>query len=127
MRKSQRFSGSARATSAFVLTVHDKRCARYWRLQMNFDSELQEWRRYWHAQPSVPLDLFRKVEEGTTSTRHYRIAEILVTVFMGGGTLAWAVFHPSTNWILLASGTWFAILLAWIYSLRSTRGIWAAT
>ena len=94
---------------------------------MNFDSELQEWRRYWHAQPSVPMDLFRKVEEGTTSMRHYRIAEILVTVFMGGGTLAWAVFNPSTNRILLASGTWFAILLAWIYSLRSTRGIWAAT
>ena len=94
---------------------------------MTLDNELQEWRRHWHAQPSVPMDLFRKVEDGTTSMRHHRILEILVTVFMGGGTLVWAVFHPSTNWILLASGTWFAFLMAWIYSLRSTRGIWAAS
>jgi hypothetical protein len=94
---------------------------------MTLDNELQEWRRHWHAQPSVPMDLFRKVEDGTTHMRHLRVAEILVTVFMGGGTLAWAVFHPSTNWILLASGTWLAIIMAWIYSLRSTQGIWAAT
>ena len=94
---------------------------------MTLDNELQEWQRHWHAQPSVPMDLFRKVEDGTTYMRHFRVAEILVTVFMGGGTLAWAVFYPSVNWILLASGTWFAIIVAWIYSLRSTRGIWAAT
>lgn len=73
------------------------------------------------------MDLFRKVEDGTTYLRRFRIAEILVTVFIGGGTLAWAVFYPFMNWILLASGTWFAIVVAWIYSLRTTRGIWAAT
>jgi hypothetical protein len=92
---------------------------------MKADEELNLWRQHWRAQPSVPMDLFRKVEKGTRGMRYYRTAEILVTVMVGGGTAAVAFVTQNVSWIALAGGTWVLILLAWYFSLRYTRGIWA--
>jgi hypothetical protein len=92
---------------------------------MKPDDELEEWRRHWHAQPSVPMDLFRRVERGTQYMRRYRIAEILATIFIGGGTVVAAFLFTRPSTILLATGTWIFIALAWTFSLRHTRGIWA--
>ena len=93
---------------------------------MMVDSELQEWRRRWRAQPSVPMGLFKNVECGTSYIRRYRIAESLATVFLGGGAVFWALIHPSLNSSLLAVVTCLSIAIAWVFSIRETRGIWAA-
>ena len=92
---------------------------------MKSDDELNRWKQYWHTQASVPIDLFRKVEKDARYMRYYRTAEILVTVVIGGGVIAAAVVTRSTGTIVLAVGTWLAILLAWFFTLRYTRGIWA--
>jgi hypothetical protein len=92
---------------------------------MKGDPELEMWKHYWKAQPSVPMDLFRKVEKENRSLRHYGTAEILVTVFVGGGTVAAALVMRSPAWLLLACGAWLFIIVAWGFSLRYTKGIWA--
>ena len=92
---------------------------------MKPDDELNTWKQYWRAQPSVPIDLFRKVEKGTRYMRYYRIAEILTTVVIGGGTAAAAFVWKTPTLVILAAGTWVGIGLAWFFTLRYTRGIWA--
>ena len=92
---------------------------------MKGDVELDMWKQYWKAQASVPMDLFKRVEKETRNLRYYRTAEILVTVLIGGGTAATALVMKTTGWTLLAGGTWLFILLAWVFSLRYTKGIWA--
>jgi hypothetical protein len=92
---------------------------------MTPDTELEIWRQHWHAQPSVPLELFRNVERGTTYMRHYRVAEILATVFFGGGSMAAALITRNPDVIYFAIGICVFIVLAWIFTLRSTRGLWA--
>ena len=94
---------------------------------MIMDSELEEWRRRWRAQPAVPPELFRKVERDTANLHRFRIAEVLATLFLGGGTVVWALVRPSVNSILLAVITCVAIGIAWVFSLQWTRGIWAAS
>ena len=54
------------------------------------DLELEGWQRQWQAQEAVPTDLARAVEAGTRSIRRGIIAEIVVTIVMGGGALGWA-------------------------------------
>lgn len=92
---------------------------------MKGDVELDMWKHYWKAQASVPMDLFKKVEKETRNLRYYRTVEILVTVLIGGGTAATALVMKTTGWTILAGGTWLFILLAWVFSLRYTKGIWA--
>ena len=94
---------------------------------MIVDSELQEWRRHWRAQPSVPVELFKKVERDTSYLRRYRVAEILPTMLLGGGSVSWAVVHPGAGSIVLAVVTCISIALAWVFSLRETRYLWTAT
>src|SRR5262249_25021234 len=71
------------------------------------------------------MDLFRNVEKDTRYIRYYRTAEILATVVIGGSVTAAAFITKSAGSILLAGGTWLAILMAWTFSLRYTKGIWA--
>jgi hypothetical protein len=93
---------------------------------MNENDELEDWRRIWVSQPAVPIDLVRRVERETIYLRLGRIAEVLVTVFIGGGLTVLAFKQPSLGFILLACGTWLFIAYAWRESLASTRGIWTA-
>ncbi len=97
---------------------------------MNMDEEFMMWRREWQSQPAVPIDLIRQVERQTAHMRTLRVAEIVVTLVMGGGVLAAAIVHPvldRISWLLLAAGTWLFIAVGWIISLRSTRDVWDAT
>jgi hypothetical protein len=93
---------------------------------MIHDRELQEWQRQWRAQPSVPMDLFKHVDAGTSYMRQYRIAEVLATVFLGGGTVWLASIYPTWHSMLLVGLTWLGISVAWIVSLRLTRDLWSA-
>ena len=55
------------------------------------DLELEGWRQQWNAHETVPPDLANAVEAGTRSLRRGIIAEIVVTIVMGGGALGWAI------------------------------------
>jgi hypothetical protein len=92
---------------------------------MKSDIELESWRQQWQSQPQVPVDLIRKVERQTVHMRLLRLSEVLVTVFMGGGTIVAAIITRNSEVALLAVGTAIAIALAWRFSLKHTRGLWA--
>ena len=93
---------------------------------MKTDQELDLWKQQWRSQPGVPADLVRRVEKGTRALRLARLGEILVTVIIGGWMTAWAAIEREPNIILLAAGTWVSIALAWFFSLRLSRNVWAA-
>jgi hypothetical protein len=90
----------------------------------DMDLELERWQRQWRAQEAVPPDLVKSVEAGTRTMRRGVIAEILVTVVMGGGSLAWAFAARRTDVTMLAFAVWFFIAVAWTASLRLRRGAW---
>ena len=92
---------------------------------MKSDTELESWRLQWQSQPQVPIDLIRKVERQTGNMRLYRLGEIFVTVFIGGGTILGALITRNPEVALLAVGTVIAIVMAWRFSLKHTRGLWA--
>ena len=88
------------------------------------DLELERWQRQWRAQQAVPPDLVKSVEAGTRNMRRGVIAEILVTVVMGGGSLAWALAARRTDVTVLAFAVWILIAVAWTASLLLRRGAW---
>lgn len=93
---------------------------------MKESDELDGWRRLWLSQPAAPVDLIRKVERDTMYMRLGRVAEVLVTVFIGGGLTVLAFLKQDLEFILLSAGTWLFILYAWRASLASSKGMWSA-
>lgn len=101
---------------------------------MNGDAELEAWRRQWQSEIPVPADpgaaelraaeLRRKVERQSRFMKIMLAADILVTVGMGGGTIALAARSTGPDWWLLAAFTWIFIAAAWAFSLRVNRGNW---
>jgi len=56
--------------------------------------------------------------------RRELIAEIVITVVMGGGALAWALAAWRTEVTVLALAVWFFIAIAWMASSLLRRGAW---
>jgi hypothetical protein len=92
---------------------------------MNVDTELEAWRRQWQSETGVPLDLRRKVQRQSLLMKLALVADILVTVTIGGGTAAWAAHAPHPSTILLAAWTWIVIAAAWTFTLTVNRGNWS--
>jgi hypothetical protein len=92
---------------------------------MNIDTELEAWREQWQSDTVVPLDLRRKVERQSRFMKILLIADILVTITIGGAAAAWAVRSPQPEIILLAVMTWVFIVTAWTFSVTVNRGNWA--
>lgn len=92
---------------------------------MSVDTELELWRRQWQSDTTVPPDLRRKVERQSIWMKMALLADILVTVTIGGAMAAWAVRAPQPNIILLAAWTWIVIVAAWAFALRVNRGNWS--
>ena len=88
------------------------------------DLELEDWRQQWHAHDTVPPDLARAVEAGTRSLRRGIIAEIMVTIVMGGGAVGWAIASRRPDVVVLAIAIWIMIGIAWIASTLLRRGAW---
>jgi hypothetical protein len=88
------------------------------------DLELEQWQRQWRAQETVPPDLVKAVETGTCNRRRGLIVEIVVTVVMGGGVLAWAYASARAEVFVLAMAVWIFIAIAWIASMYLSRGTW---
>ena len=90
------------------------------------DDELEVWRRQWHSQPAVPIDLIRKVERQTVYMRLEWILQILPGL-VGVGTIVAAIMMQGLAWIVLAIGTWLFIVIGWLFMAINTRGVWTPT
>jgi hypothetical protein len=88
------------------------------------DLELEGWRRQWQADDAVPSDLVKRVDAGTKSMQRGLIAEILVTIVIGGWGLGWAIASRRPEVVVLAIGIWILIAIAWIASMLLRRGAW---
>ena len=88
------------------------------------DLELERWQRQWRAQDAVPADLAKAVDAGTRNMRRGLIAEVVITVVMGGGALGWALASRRPDVIVLAIAVWIFIAMAWTASLLLRRGAW---
>lgn len=88
------------------------------------EEELELWRRQWHSQPAIPIELIRKVERQTVYLKLQRLSLIL-PVLVGIGTIVLAFMTPTLPWILLSVGTWVFIIVGLIFQFRNDKGIWA--
>jgi hypothetical protein len=52
------------------------------------------------------------------------IADILVTIVMGGGSTVWALYSPEPDTILLSAVIWLFLAAAWTIVLTFSRGAW---
>jgi hypothetical protein len=92
---------------------------------MNADTELEIWRKRWQSGTTVPLELRTKVERQSRFMKIALIADILVTIVIGGGTTAWALRSPRPDIVLLAVATWLFLAAAWTFTLTVNRGNWS--
>jgi len=93
------------------------------------NAEFLKWQQLWQSHRVVPAELIRKVERRTVRMQAVRVAEIVVTIVMGGGLIAATIVHPfmrQSYWVVLTLITWVFILAAWIVSLRISRNAWHA-
>ena len=88
------------------------------------DDELEIWRRQWHSQPGVPIDLIRKVERQTVYMKLQRLSLIL-PILIGIGTIVAAIIMKMAPWMFLAVGTWVFIVLGLLFQYQNEKGIWA--
>ncbi len=100
---------------------------------MNIDTELEVWRQQWQSGATVPptvtatftLDLRRRVERQSRFMKIVLIADIFVTITIGGATTGWAVRSPQPEIVLLAVATWVFIATAWTFTLTVNRRSWS--
>lgn len=93
------------------------------------NGEFLRWQQLWQSHRLVPIELVRRVERQTLRMQALRIAEIAVTIVMGGGLIAATIVHPlmeQTYWVALTLLTWVFIIAAWTVSLRITGSAWNA-
>ena len=88
------------------------------------DDEVELWRRQWHSQPAVPIDLIRKVERQTVYMKLERLA-LLLPLLVGVGTIVAAIIMKNAPWILLAVGTWVFIIFGLVFQYKNEKGIWS--
>jgi hypothetical protein len=88
------------------------------------EEELELWRRQWHSQPAIPIELIRKVERQTVYLKLQRLSLIL-PVLVGIGTIVLAFMTPTLPWVLLSVGTWVFIIVGLVFQFRNDKDIWA--
>lgn len=87
------------------------------------DDELEVWRRQWHTQPQVPIDLIRKVERQTVYARLGLLAHVVPLSIAIIATVG-AFTNPNRISILIASGFWLFIVVSWLFFIRNSKGTW---
>lgn len=92
---------------------------------MNPDTELEAWRGEWQSEAAVPANLRQRVERQSRRMRLMIAGDVLVTVTIGGGTIALAWRTPQPDMMLLAAATWMFIAAAWVFRMVTNRGLWS--
>ena len=92
---------------------------------MNTDLDLEALRQDWQADDSVPPNLRREVERQSRLMKIGIAGDTLVTVIIGGGTIAWALLSAEKSiwWVALAA--WIFLAIAWSFVLIVNRGLWS--
>jgi hypothetical protein len=93
------------------------------------NAEFLKWQQLWQSNRLVPIELVRRVERQTVRMQALRVADIAVTIVMGGGLIAATIVHPLMQqiyWVALTLITWVFIIAAWTVSLRISRNAWNA-
>jgi len=91
---------------------------------MIVDNELQAWREEWTAQPADAPDLTARVKRQSRFMRLMLLAEVLVTVLFGGGTIWLAATSRQVDVAVLAGTTWVFLAVAWGFGVWNRRGTW---
>ena len=94
---------------------------------MKLDAELELWRDQWQDSSEAPVltDLRKRVARQSLYMRIVLIAEILVTLVIGGGTVLLARWNPHPAMLILAAATWLFITAAWIFALSNRKNAWS--
>jgi hypothetical protein len=92
---------------------------------VEIDAELDVWRRQWQSDAAVPLELRSVVARQSRFMKIVLLADVLVTVTIGGGVILWAMRSSQRDVVLLAVVTWLFLAAAWTASLRFNRGNWS--
>jgi hypothetical protein len=91
---------------------------------MIVDNELQAWREEWTAQPAGDSDLTARVKRQSRFMRLMLLAEVLVTVLFGGGTIWLAAASRRVDNAVLAAVTWVFLAVAWGFDVWNRREAW---
>ena len=91
---------------------------------MNVDLELENWKSLWQTDVQVPADLREKANRQLRRMRTMLVADIGVTVVMGGAAIAWAMTPKQPPVRLLASWVWMTLIAAWLFRWFNDRGNW---
>jgi hypothetical protein len=92
---------------------------------MDLDLELDTWRRDWQSDTVDSTDLTARVERETRRMRYVLIVDVLVTVIMGGGSIAWSARYHPDGMVVFVIGVWTFLAIAWLMSWILRRGAWA--
>jgi len=94
---------------------------------MKLDPELELWRSEWQSATESPVtaDLRRRVTRQSLYMRWLLVAEILITIVIGGATIFVAAIDPRAAKIILAAATWLFIAAAWTFALISRKNSWS--
>jgi hypothetical protein len=92
---------------------------------MTADNELEAWREEWTSQAAQGSMLADRVKRHSRFMRLMLVAEVLVTVVIGGGTIWLAVSRQELNFRVLAAATWLFLAAAWGFGLWNRHGAWS--
>lgn len=94
---------------------------------MKLDAELELWREQWQSSSEAPVitGLRERVKRESLYMRIMLMADILVTVVIGGATLAFAMRNPRPATVILALATWLFIAVAWVFALSNRKDAWS--
>lgn len=91
------------------------------------DLDLKRWQSLWQADIEVPPDLLQKAQKQLRRARKMLIADILVTIGVGGGATVWAMAAAKPSVRALALWIWSTILAAWLFRWFNRPGNWTGT
>jgi hypothetical protein len=91
---------------------------------MSMDTELEAWRREWVSGGADLPDLPLKVRRQSAFMRLMLVADVLVTVIIGGGVIFLALRSPQTDLVVLAIAVWFFLGVAWTFGVKNRKGCW---
>jgi MFS family permease len=89
------------------------------------DVELDSWRAEWHRAGTPASDLKDRVKRETRTMRRWLVAETVVTLVFGVGSLMWALLSRRMDVVVLACGIWLFIAMAWAISVLLHRDTWS--
>jgi hypothetical protein len=92
---------------------------------MIVDNELQAWREEWMSQPAIAPNLAARVKRHSRFMRLMLVAEALITVLFGGGTIWLAATSRRVNFAVLAGATWVFLAVAWAFGVWNRWGAWS--